>query len=148
MNVKVKLSRKIKNITFNKRNTATVILVSSLAVGCAKINDISTNLDRDNFKHYFSPTKVKIVESEKELTGKYKFVGLVEGESCQAKVHHAAPNEIDARTEARRKAYKLEANAIIFSRCVMIEEDQAAKYCVASTVCYGRAYQVEQSSND
>ena len=148
MNVKLKFSRKIKNITFNKRNTATVILVSSLAVGCAKINDISTNLDRDNFKHYFSPTKVKIVESEKELTGKYKFVGLVEGESCQAKAHHAAPNEIDARTQARRKAYELEANAIIFSRCVMIEEDQAAKYCVASTVCYGRAYQVEQSSND
>lgn len=148
MNVKAKLSRKIKNITLNKRNTATVILVSLLTVGCAKINDISTNLDRDNFKHYFSPTKVKIVESEKELTGKYKFVGLVEGESCQAKAHHAAPNEIDARTEARRKAYELEANAIIFSRCVMIEEDQAAKYCVASTVCYGRAYQVEQSSND
>ncbi len=148
MNVKAKLSRKIKNIMLNKRNTATVILVSSLAVGCAKINDISTNLDRDNFKHYFSPTKVKIVESEKELTGKYKFVGLVEGESCQAKAHHAAPNEIDARTQARRKAYELEANAIIFSRCVMIEEDQAAKYCVASTVCYGRAYQVEQSSND
>lgn len=148
MNVKAKLSRKIKNITLSKRNIATVILVSSLAVGCAKINDISTNLDRDNFKHYFSPTKVKIVESEKELTGKYKFVGLVEGESCQAKAHHAAPNEIDARTQARRKAYELEANAIIFSRCVMIEEDQAAKYCIASTVCYGRAYQVEQSSND
>lgn len=148
MNIKAKLSRKIKNITLSKRNIATVILVSSLAVGCAKINDISTNLDRDNFKHYFSPTKVKIVESEKELTGKYKFVGLVEGESCQAKAHHAAPNEIDARTQARRKAYELEANAIIFSRCVMIEEDQAAKYCVASTVCYGRAYQVEQSSND
>lgn len=148
MNVKANLSRKIKNITLSKRNIATVILVSSLAVGCAKINDISTNLDRDNFKHYFSPTKVKIVESEKELTGKYKFVGLVEGESCQAKAHHAAPNEIDARTQARRKAYELEANAIIFSRCVMIEEDQAAKYCVASTVCYGRAYQVEQSSND
>lgn len=148
MNVKANLSRKIKNITLSKRNIATVILVSSLAVGCAKINDISTNLDRDNFKHYFSPTKVKIVESEKELTGKYKFVGLVEGESCQAKAHHAAPNEIDARTQARRKAYELEANAIIFSRCVMIEEDQAAKYCIASTVCYGRAYQVEQSSND
>lgn len=148
MNVKAKLSRKIKNITLNKRNKATVILISSLAVGCAKINDISTNLDRDNFKHYFSPTKVKIVESEKELTGKYKFVGLVEGESCQAKAHHAAPNEIDARTQARRKAYELEANAIIFSRCVMIEEDQAAKYCIASTICYGRAYQVEQSSND
>lgn len=119
-----------------------------LLPGCAKINDISTNLDRDNFKHYFSPTKVQIIESEKDFTGKYKFVGLVEGESCQEKAHHAAPNEIDARTEARRNAYKLDANAIIFSQCVMIEQDQAAKYCVASTVCYGRAYQVEQEKND
>lgn len=123
---------------------STALLLS----GCAKINDISTNLDRDNFKHYFSPTKVQIVESEKDFTGKYKFVGLVEGESCQEKAHHAAPNEIDARTEARRNAYKLDANAIIFSQCVMIEQDQAAKYCVASTVCYGRAYQVEQEKND
>ena len=119
-----------------------------LLSGCAKINDISTNLDRDNFKHYFSPTKVEIVESEKDFTGKYNFVGLVEGESCQEKAHHAAPNEIDARTEARRNAYELEANAIIFSQCVMIEQDQAAKHCVASTVCYGRAYQVEQTKND
>ena len=69
---------------------------------------------------------------------------MVEGESCQEKSHHAAPNEIDARTEARGKAYKLGANAIIFSQCVLIEEDKAAKYCVASTVCYGRAYKIEQ----
>lgn len=125
-----------------------MILVALLATGCAKINDISTNLDRENFKNYFSPTKVKIVASEKDFTGKYKFLGLVEGESCQEKAHHAAPNEIDARTEARRKAYKLEANAIIFSQCVMIEDDKAAKYCVASTVCYGRIYKVEQDKND
>ena len=126
------------------RNIAAALIVSLLASGCAKINDISTNLDRDNFKNYFAPTKVKIVESEKDFTGKYLFIGLVEGESCQEKSHHAAPNEIDARTEARRQAYKLDANAIIFSQCVIIEEDKAAKYCLASTVCYGRAYKVEQ----
>jgi RcsF protein len=145
MNLKTILG---KSLTLANRNTAAVLIISLLATGCAKINDVSTNLDRDNFKHYFSPTKVKIVESEKSLTGKYQFIGLVEGESCQAKAHHAAPNEIDARTEARRKAYALEANAIIFSRCVMIASDQAAKHCVASTVCYGRAYQVEQVNND
>ncbi len=125
-------------------NIAAALIVSLLASGCAKINDISTNLDRDNFKNYFAPTKVKIVKSEKDFTGKYQFIGLVEGESCQEKSHHAAPNEIDARTEARRQAYKLDANAIIFSQCVIIEEDKAAKYCLASTVCYGRAYKVEQ----
>jgi len=127
------------------RNTSIFIFVAILATSCAKINDVSTNLDRENFKNYFSPTKVNIVKKEQDFTGKYKFLGLVEGESCQEKAHHALPNEIDARTEARRNAYKLGANAIIFSQCVMIEEDKAAKYCLASTVCYGRAYQVEQA---
>jgi RcsF protein len=148
MKFKPMTTKKTKNRIFTKRNAASMLLVSLLVAGCAKISDVSTNLDRDNFKHYFSPTKVKIVESESELTGKYKFIGLVEGESCQEKSHHAVPNEIDARTQARRKAYELKANAIIFSQCVMIEEDKAAKHCVASTVCYGRAYQVEQTSND
>ncbi len=122
-----------------------MLLIALFMTGCAKINDVSTNLDRDNFKNYFSPTTVKMYSSEKDFKGKAKFIGLVEGESCQEKAHHALPNEIDARTEARRQAYKLEANAIIFSQCVLIEDDKAAKYCIASTVCYGRAYKVEQS---
>ena len=129
---------------FVKYSTNIILMLVLLTAGCAKTNDISTNLDRENFKNYFSPAMVKIVTSEKEFTGHYKFLGLVEGESCQEKAYHAVPNEIDARTEARRQAYKLEANAIIFSQCVMIEADKAAKYCVASTVCYGRAYKVEQ----
>lgn len=134
---------------FTKANAKSIMILMVLfATGCAKINDISTNLDRENFKSYFSPTKVKIVATEQDFTGKYKFLALVEGESCQEKAHHAAPNEIDARTEARRKAYKLGANAIIFSQCVMIEDDKAAKYCLASSVCYGRAYKVEQEKND
>lgn len=131
-------------LTSTMRSISMILLSVLCAGGCAKINDISTNLDRENFKNYFSPAKVKIVASEKELEGKYKFIALVEGESCQEKAHHAPPNAIDARTEARRKAYNLEANAIIFSQCVLIEEDKASKYCLASTVCYGRAYMVEQ----
>ena len=148
MNLKPMTTKKTESKVLTKRNAASMLLISLLVAGCAKISDVSTNLDRDNFKRYFSPTKVEIVESEKDFTGKYKFVGLVEGESCQEKAHHAAPGEIEARTAARGKAYELEANAIIFSSCVMIEQDQAARYCVASTVCYGRAYQVEQKSND
>lgn len=127
----------------NKFRLTLLLTIAVFCCSCAKINDISTNLDGSNFEHYFSPTMVKIAESEKEFSGNFKFIGLVEGESCQKKAHHVAPNEIDARTEARRKAYKLGANAIIFSQCVLIEEDQAAKYCLASTVCYGRAYTVE-----
>lgn len=128
-----------------KVTTIHLLLVTLFITSCGNINEVSTNLDRDNFKNYFSPTTVKMYNSEKDFKGKAKFIGLVEGESCQEKAHHALPNEIDARTEARRQAYKLEANAIIFSQCVLIEDDKAAKYCIASTVCYGRAYKVEQS---
>ena len=135
-----------KSLVLNKRIIQLTVLITPAITGCAKINHVSTNLDRDNFKHYFSPTKVKMVEKEQDLAGKYKFLGLVEGESCQEKAYHAAPNEIDARTEARRKAYQLGANAIIFSQCVMITDDKAAKYCLASTVCYGRAFKVEQEN--
>ncbi|UUO25020.1 rcsF protein [Colwellia sp. M166] len=135
-----------KSLVLNKRIIQLTVLITLAITGCAKINHVSTNLDRDNFKHYFSPTKVKMVEKEQDLAGKYKFLGLVEGESCQEKAYHAAPNEIDARTEARRKAYQLGANAIIFSQCVMITDDKAAKYCLASTVCYGRAFKVEQEN--
>ena len=138
------MKKSTKALCSTKSGLAIIIFVAAFITGCAKINDISTNLDRENFKSYFSPTTVKIYTDEKEFTGKHEFLGLVEGESCQEKSHHAAPNEIDARTEARGKAYKLGANAIIFSQCVLIEEDKAAKYCVASTVCYGRAYKIEQ----
>ncbi len=142
--LKTPMKKTTKALFSNKPSIATIIFVAAFITGCAKINDISTNLDRENFKSYFSPTKVKIYTDENEFVGKHKFLGLVEGESCQEKAHHASPNEIDARTEARGKAYKLGANAIIFSQCVLIEEDKAAKYCLASTVCYGRAYQIEQ----
>lgn len=114
---------------------------------CAKISTISTNLDSDNFTRYFSPTAVAIVTDESDFKAKYQFIGLVEGESCQEQAHHELPNEIDARTEARRNAYKLNANAIIFSRCVLIANDKASKQCVASKVCYGRAYQVEKHND-
>ena len=119
-----------KSLVLNKRIIQLTVLITLAITGCAKINHVSTNLDRDNFKHYFSPTKVKMVEKEQDLAGKYKFLGLVEGESCQE----------------RRKAYQLGANAIIFSQCVMITDDKAAKYCLASTVCYGRAFKVEQEN--
>lgn len=138
-----------KSLALEKTVHKTILIVGViLCAGCAKISNISTNLDRENFKHYFSPTKVAIVEKEQDLTTKFKFIGLVEGESCQEKSYHSAPNEIDARTEARRNAYKLGANAIIFSQCVIIEDDKAAKQCLASMVCYGRALQVEPEKND
>lgn len=142
----------MKNYLTNHRTSTLLSVISFFSAililsGCAKISTFSTNLDGENFKNYFSPTEVKIVKSEAEFSGKFRFLGLVEGESCQQKAHHEQPNEIDARTQARRNAYKLKANAVIFSQCVLIADDQASKQCIASKICYARAFQVEPNND-
>lgn len=129
-------------------SSLTLVLTMVISAGCAKISHVSTNLDQDNFKDYFSATKVKIYNNETEFPARYKLIGLVEGESCQEEAHHELPNEIDARTQARKNAFKLNANAIIFSQCVLISDDKASRQCLSSRVCYGRAYQVETEQND
>ena len=114
-------------------------LTLNLVVGCASQYQVSTNLDKENFRQYFSPAKVQIFQNEQELPARHKLVGLVEGQDCQIKAHHAAPDRIIARTEARRKAYEQGANGIIFTGCTEIE----SKQCTGLLVCYAKAYQVE-----
>ena len=121
------------------RNLALVTTTSLFVIGCANISTVNTNLDRQNFKDYFAPSKVEIYESEQSFNGKYQFIGGVEGEDCQIKLHHAAPDPIKARTQARGKAFDLGANAIVFSGCTEVE----TKQCHATTICYGKAYIVQ-----
>lgn len=121
-----------------------VITCTLLLSSCAKISTVNTNLDRENFTHYFSPGEVKIFESEQAFPGKYQMIGMVEGAHCQAKAHLAPPDKIEARTQARRNAYQLGANAIVFSGCAEVGHQQSeSRQCHASVVCYGKAYQVE-----
>jgi RcsF protein len=110
---------------------------------CSSEYTVSTNLDKENFQRYFSHAQVNVVEDESKFSGRYKLIGLVEGQSCQAKAHHAKPDEIVARTQARRQAFEQKANAIVFTGCALINDDKANKQCVATVVCYGKAYQVE-----
>lgn len=112
---------------------------------------VSTNVDQQNFSDYFSPTKVKIYKNESNFNGHYQFLGAVEGQDCQVEAHHAAPDEINARTEARRQAFSLQANGIVFSKCALLPQEQLiqlnnsndAKQCYALVICYGKAYAVE-----
>ncbi|MEW6991689.1 Rcs stress response system protein RcsF [Colwelliaceae bacterium 6441] len=123
-----------------------LLLLSSLLLllnACASQYSVSTNLDQANITHYFSPSSVAIYQDERAITGKYRYIGLVDGEDCQHKLHHQAPDEITARTNARRKAFKLGANAIVFSGCALIANNEADKQCLSTTVCYGKAYLVE-----
>jgi len=132
----------MKQLNQTHRLLLSAIIITSLA-GCAKISKVSTNLDAENFKNYFAPIGVTIVENESSFSGKYKMIAGIEGSNCQAKAHHAAPDKIEARTEARKKAYELGANAIVFSGCVAVKTNQ----CHANIICYGKAYQVEQLSD-
>lgn len=130
-----------------------------LISACTSRYSVTTNLDNENFKNYFSPTKVIIYKDKQAMLAqssstndvikkKYHYLGAVEGEDCQTKTHHQAPDEVNARTNARRTAFELGANAIIFSGCALIEKNDSDKQCVATTVCYGQAYRVSASNDE
>jgi len=121
-----------------------VLSITGIISGCSSQYSISTNLDKENFKQYFAPTSVKIYQSEQEFNTAYQFIGLVEGQNCQERPHLAAPNEVIARTHARAQAFEKNANAIIFTGCGLITDDQSSKQCIATLVCYGKAFVVSQ----
>ena len=112
---------------------------------------VSTNLDKDNFSDYFSASHVKIYQNEKDINARYQLVGIVEGQDCQIKPHHAEPDEINARTEARRLAFDQGANGIVFSQCALLSHERLAQLndsadaqqCHAIVICYAKAYAVE-----
>lgn len=112
---------------------------------------VSTNLDKDNFNQYFSASHVKIYNSEQEFNTRYQLIGTVEGQDCQIKAHHAVPDEVNARTQARQQAFDKQANAIIFSHCALLPQEQLAQLnnsndaqqCHAIVICYAKAYAIE-----
>ncbi|MBA6336088.1 rcsF protein [Colwellia sp. BRX8-7] len=130
----------------SKINNRLILILTLTLIGlsaCSSQYTVSTNLDKGKFQTYFSHAQVKVFQDESEFSGRFKLIGLVEGEDCQAKSHHALPDKIAARTEARRQAAQQQANAIIFSGCALIDDDQANKQCIATLVCYGMSFQVE-----
>ena len=132
----------------------TALITSTLITSCSN-NYLSTNLDKGNFDDYFSASNIKIYQSEKAINGRYQFIGSVEGQDCQVKPHHAVPDEINARTQARQQAYNEHANGVVFSNCVLLSKEQLqqlnnsndAQQCHAIVVCYAKAYQIETKTN-
>lgn len=122
---------------------ATILLTS-----CANQLSVSTNFDKENFQHYFSPGKVTVYQESADIIKKATFLGLVEGEDCQQKKHHEAPSNALARTDARRRAYNINANAIVFTSCTLVNDNEADKQCVASTVCFGKAFHIKPTSHE
>ena len=126
-----------------------IILLSSCSTGY-----ISTNLDKQNFNEYFSAANVDIYTNEKNIKAHYQFIGTVEGQDCQKKSHHAVPDEIIARTQARRSAFEIQANGVVFSNCALLTQEQLAQLnnsndaqqCHAILICYAKAYAIDTKS--
>lgn len=125
-------------------NLFAVLLLSS----CSSNFTGRGNVDSQNFRDYFAPSKVTIYASTNEFKAKHKYISLVDGEDCQAKQHHAEPDNIIARTEARKKAYHLKANAIVFTNCALLTGNSTHEQCISSTVCYGQAYLIESNMTE
>lgn len=115
-----------------------LLIALPLLISCSGNYSFESNVKADNAEQYFSASKVKIFEDESEFKSSFQYVGLVEGEDCQKKSHLAAPDAINARTQARQAAFLQQANAVIFTSCIDIE----TKHCVAQVVCYGKAYKL------
>ena len=131
-------------------NTLSIIITSTLLTSCSN-SYISTNLDKENFQAYFSASNVIIYDHEKEINGRYQYIGSVEGNACQIKPHHKKPDKINARTQARQQAFDQKANAIIFTGCITLNQEQLtqlnnsndARQCHAVIICYAKAYALE-----
>ncbi len=132
-----------------------VLILAASITACSTNYQVSTNLDKENFKDYFSAAEVKIYLHEKDIPGRHQFIGSIEGQDCQEKPHHAAPDKINARTQARQQAFEQNANGIVFTGCADLTSSQLAhlrqsndaQQCHAITICYGKAYLVETDTS-
>lgn len=137
-----------------KKKLLFISLITTLITSCSA-NFVSTNLDKENFNDYFSAAHVKIYQSEQDINARYQLIGVVEGQDCQIKAHHAVPDEVNARTQARRQAFEQKANGIIFSNCALLSQEQLAQLnnsndaqqCYALVVCYAKAYAIDIMPN-
>tara|TARA_R110001583_G_C5603795_1_gene404738 strand:- start:685 stop:1110 length:426 start_codon:yes stop_codon:yes gene_type:complete len=131
-----------------------VLTLTATFIASCSNNYVSTNLDKENFSDYFSASNVKIYKSEQDINARYQFIGSVEGQDCQIKAHHALPDEVNARTQARQQAFDIKANAVVFSSCALLSQEQLAQLshsndaqqCHAIVICYAKAYAVESKS--
>lgn len=132
-----------------------VITTNTLIISCSN-RIVSTNLDKDNFEQYFSASAVKIYNNEKDINTRYQLIGSVEGQDCQIKTHHAVPDKVNARTQARQQAFNLKANGVVFTGCAMLSQEKLsqlnksndARQCHAVIICYAKAYVIETNDSN
>ena len=134
----------------------TLIIILVIILTSCSSSYVTSNLDKNNFTQYFSASQVEVYSQETDIKTRHNYIGVVEGQDCQVKPHHAAPDEINARTQARRQAFEQQANGIIFTGCALLTSQQLAQLnsssdaqqCHAIVICYARAFLIESPTEN
>ncbi len=111
------------------------------AGGCSGVS-VRTNLNPGNFTDYFKASGVDVVTYEELEGSNYVRLGTARGLSCQEDADSFPANEADARTELKRHAVDMGANALVINQCIRAAETGA---CSLSVTCYGDALYVKDS---
>ncbi|WKE64505.1 Rcs stress response system protein RcsF [Gallaecimonas kandeliae] len=119
------------------------LLLPLLLAGCASHYEVNTNLDKDRIHDYFAPGQVQLLGSDALAGKRYQVLGMVSGEACQEKANEPPAKQSDARTDARAKAAKLGANALVIRQCLTLTGKEAAPGCLSQAICQGQAIQIE-----
>jgi RcsF protein len=127
------------NKTKKQLLTVTTLLCVFLLLSSCTNYTFSTNLDKQNFTNYFAVGAVTVYKSDAQLPAFKNYIGMVDGEACQAKENGVPATKSDARTAARKKAYKIKANAVVFTGCATSQ----TKQCQPLVICYAKAYHVK-----
>jgi len=116
----------VKNLLTLFKITCPLLLITS----CSNYT-FTTNVDKQNFTNYFATGAVTVYENDAKLPALNEYIDMVDGESCQASKDKAPASKVEARTAARKKAYNLSANAVVFTGCA----SQKTKQCQQLIIC-------------
>ncbi|WP_115717975.1 Rcs stress response system protein RcsF [Gallaecimonas mangrovi] len=120
-----------------------LLLMALVLTGCASDYQVNTNLDKDRIAGYFAPGQVHIVGSDALAGQQYRILGMVTGEACQEAANLPPAQASDARTDARAKAAKMGANAVVIKQCVSLNGGDAAPGCLSEVMCQAEAVKIE-----
>jgi RcsF protein len=101
----------------------------------------STNLDPDNFREYYKNAQLQTYDKSILPDLNYIELGTVEGVSCQAFEEDPIASIYDAKQNAKELAAKKEANGIVYTSCIELENTPG---CLTSVSCYARAIYVKE----
>lgn len=114
---------------------------AALLCACESVS-FSSNIDPRNFANYYKPSMVQVVTYESLGTTPYRVIGEVKGMSLQERDVDLPANEADARTDLKKKAVDMGANALVIHKCITIKDSETV--ALSSVTCYGDALVIHE----